>query len=150
MHLQGLVGGGESPLVMMMVVVKCFHELVLWCFPDFDYISRELGRLMQAVVLSQFCQEPNYAQVSSHLMEPSRRFCHFTLFAIQAFKFLEDSTEDGADSLYGCIWDMATKNTTKWVDKLTKAVAAYQNKTPHSAFYCEPLALTLSTDHFFL
>jgi len=47
---------------------------------------RELGRLMQAVVLSQFCQEPNYAQ---------------------AFKFLEDSTEDGADSLYGCIWDMA-------------------------------------------
>ena len=25
----------------------------------------------------------------------------------QAFKFLEDSTEDGADSLYGCIWDMA-------------------------------------------
>merc|ERR1712192_381504 len=31
-------------------------------------------------------QEPNYAQ---------------------AFKFLEDSTEDGADSLYGCIWDMA-------------------------------------------
>ena len=61
---------------------------------------------MQAVVLSQFCQEPNYAQVSS-LMEPSSRLCHFTLFAIQAFKFLEDSTEDGADSLYGCIWDMA-------------------------------------------
>ena len=27
--------------------------------------------------------------------------------AVQAFKFLEDSTEDGADSLYGCIWDMA-------------------------------------------
>ena len=26
---------------------------------------------------------------------------------VQAFKFLEDSTEDGADSLYGCIWDMA-------------------------------------------
>ena len=66
MLLQGLVGGGESPLVMMMmVVVKCLHELVPWCFPDFDYISRELGRLMQAVVLSQFCQEPNYAQVSS-------------------------------------------------------------------------------------
>ena len=41
------------------------------------------------------------------LMEPSKRLCHFTLFAIQAFKFLEDSTEDGADSLYGCIWDMA-------------------------------------------
>ena len=41
------------------------------------------------------------------LMEPSRRLFHFTLFAIQAFKFLEDSTEDGADSLYGCIWDMA-------------------------------------------
>jgi len=48
--------------------------------------SRELGRLMQAVVLSQFSQEPNYAQ---------------------AFKFLEDQTEDGSDSLYGCIWDMA-------------------------------------------
>ena len=63
--------------------------------------SRELGRLMQAVVLSQFCQEPNYAQVSSH------GAFHFTLSAIQAFKFLEDSTEDGADSLYGCIWDMA-------------------------------------------
>lgn len=46
---------------------------------------RELGRLMQAVVLSQFCQEPNYAQ---------------------AFKFLEDQTEDGGDSLYSCIWDM--------------------------------------------
>ena len=30
-----------------------------------------------------------------------------TLTSIQAFKFLEDSTEDGADSLYGCIWDMA-------------------------------------------
>ena len=29
------------------------------------------------------------------------------LLSIQAFKFLEDSTEDGADSLYGCIWDMA-------------------------------------------
>ena len=47
---------------------------------------RELGRLMQAVVLSQFIQEPNYAQ---------------------AFKFLEDQTEDGGESLYGCIWDMA-------------------------------------------
>ena len=71
---------------------------------------------MQAVVLSQFCQEPNYAQVCwvnifmgsllcsnmlgnfSHLMAKN---------AVQAFKFLEDSTEDGADSLYGCIWDMA-------------------------------------------
>jgi len=47
---------------------------------------RELGRLMQAVVLSQFSQDPNYAQ---------------------AFKFLEDQTEDGSDSLYGCVWDMA-------------------------------------------
>ena len=41
------------------------------------------------------------------LVEPSSRLCHFTLFDIKAFKFLEDSTEDGADSLYGCIWDMA-------------------------------------------
>jgi len=48
--------------------------------------ARELGRLTQAVVLSQFSQEPNYAQ---------------------AFKFLEDRSLDGSDSLYGCIWDMA-------------------------------------------
>ena len=48
--------------------------------------TRELGHLTQAVILSQFTQEPNYAQ---------------------AFKFLEDRTSDGADSLYGCIWDMA-------------------------------------------
>jgi hypothetical protein len=26
---------------------------------------------------------------------------------LQTFKFLEDQTEDGADSLYGCVWDMA-------------------------------------------
>ena len=48
--------------------------------------TRELGRLTQAVVLSQFTQEPNYAQT---------------------FKFLEDRTVDGSDCLYGCIWDMA-------------------------------------------
>jgi len=48
--------------------------------------ARELGRLTQAVVFSQFSQEPNYAQ---------------------AFKFLEDRSLDGSDSLYGCIWDMA-------------------------------------------
>merc|ERR1711892_788384 len=48
--------------------------------------SQGQGRLTQAVVLSQFSQEPNYAQ---------------------AFKFLEDRSLDGSDSLYGCIWDMA-------------------------------------------
>ena len=47
---------------------------------------KELGRFIQAVVLSQFSPEPNYAQ---------------------AFKFLEDRSVDGSDSLYGCIWDMA-------------------------------------------
>jgi len=47
---------------------------------------KEMGRLTQAVVLSQFSQDPNYAQ---------------------AFKFLEDQTEDGGEALYGCIWDMA-------------------------------------------
>lgn len=45
-----------------------------------------MGRLTQAVVLSQLVQEPNYAQV---------------------FKYLEDrDTNDAADSLYACIWDM--------------------------------------------
>ena len=34
-------------------------------------------------------------------------FCTSIVAIVQAFKFLEDSTEDGADSLYGCIWDMA-------------------------------------------
>ena len=34
-------------------------------------------------------------------------FCTPVVAIFQAFKFLEDSTEDGADSLYGCIWDMA-------------------------------------------
>ena len=48
--------------------------------------AREMGHLTQAVILSQFTPEPNYAQ---------------------AFKFLEDKTSDGSDSLYGCIWDMA-------------------------------------------
>jgi len=56
------------------------------------YVSRmvkccaEMGRLTQAVVLSQCSQEPNYAQV---------------------FKYLEDrDTCDAADTLYSCIWDM--------------------------------------------
>jgi len=56
------------------------------------YINRmvrccsELGRLTQAVILSQFNQEPNYAQV---------------------FKYLEDKdSKDATDSLYACIWDM--------------------------------------------
>jgi hypothetical protein len=62
---------------------------------------RELGRLMQAVVLSQFSLEPNYAQVAAECTVLVQT-CH-----LQTFKFLEDQTEDGADSLYGCVWDMA-------------------------------------------
>ena len=62
---------------------SCLDETVL---ARMVTCARELGRLTQAVVLSQFTQEPNYAQI---------------------FKFLEDRTQDGSDCLYGCIWDMA-------------------------------------------
>ena len=52
---------------------KIFYQILLQDFISdlaalewYYHIFRELGRLMQAVVLSQFCQEPNYAQVSCH------------------------------------------------------------------------------------
>jgi len=68
------------------------HPIEQGILPD-AYVNRmirccsEMGRLTQAVVLSQFCLEPNYAQV---------------------FKYLEDrETADAADALFSCIWDMS-------------------------------------------
>jgi len=68
------------------------HPIEQIILPD-AYVNRmircctEMGKLIQAVVLSQFCVDPNYAQI---------------------FKYVEDrDTCDGADSLYSCIWDMS-------------------------------------------